>query len=68
MTASPKPGFALFKETLIAGFTLVAIVLHVILAYFFLDPGPHLKLAAVYRIDSWRRSHGVGTAEEISEA
>ncbi len=33
MTASPKPGFVPSKETLIAGFTLVAIVLHVVLKY-----------------------------------
>jgi len=33
MTASPKPGFAPSKETLIAGFTLVAIALHVVLKY-----------------------------------
>ena len=33
MTASPKPGFAPTKETYIAGFTLVAIVLHVVLRY-----------------------------------
>jgi heavy metal translocating P-type ATPase len=33
MTASAKPGFAPTKETLIAGFTLVAIVLHVVLKY-----------------------------------
>jgi len=33
MTASAKPGFALTQETLIAGFTLVAITLHVVLKY-----------------------------------
>jgi heavy metal translocating P-type ATPase len=33
MTASPKPGFAPSKETLIAGFTLVAITLHIVLKY-----------------------------------
>jgi len=33
MTASPKPGFVPSKETYIAGFTLVAIVLHVVLKY-----------------------------------
>lgn len=33
MTASSKPGFAPSKETLIAGFTLVAIVLHLLLKY-----------------------------------
>jgi len=33
MTASPKPGFVPSKETLIAGFTLVAIVLHLVLHY-----------------------------------
>jgi heavy metal translocating P-type ATPase len=33
MTASTKPGFAPTKETYIAGFTLVAIVLHVALKY-----------------------------------
>jgi heavy metal translocating P-type ATPase len=33
MAASTKPGFAPSKETLIAGFTLVAIVLHVVLKY-----------------------------------
>ncbi|MGB9470278.1 MAG: heavy metal translocating P-type ATPase [Candidatus Acidiferrum sp.] len=38
MTASPKPVSALSKETLIAGFTLVAILLHVILTYFFRTP------------------------------
>ncbi len=38
MTASPKPGFAPTKETYIAGFTLVAIVLHVVLRYAFRFP------------------------------
>src|SRR5271165_2679831 len=33
MTASAKPGFAASKETYIAGFTLVAILLHIILNY-----------------------------------
>jgi hypothetical protein len=33
MTASAKPGFAPTKETYIAGFTLVAIALHVELKY-----------------------------------
>src|SRR5271166_5108681 len=33
MTASTKPGFVPSKETLIAGFTLVAIVLHLVLHY-----------------------------------
>jgi heavy metal translocating P-type ATPase len=33
MTASAKPGFAPTKETLIAGFTLIAIALHVSLKY-----------------------------------
>jgi len=33
MTASPKPGFAPSKETYIAGFTLAAILLHVVLKY-----------------------------------
>ena len=33
MTASAKPGFAPTKETYIAGFTLVAIILHVVLRY-----------------------------------
>ena len=33
MTASAKPGFKPSKETLIAGFTLLAIVLHVLLRY-----------------------------------
>ena len=33
MTASPKPGFVPTKETYIAGFTLVAIILHVVLRY-----------------------------------
>ena len=33
MTASAKPAFAPTKETLIAGFTLVAILLHVLLRY-----------------------------------
>src|SRR5271165_1280156 len=38
MTASSKPGFAPSKETLIAGFTLVAIALHVVLKYAFHFP------------------------------
>jgi heavy metal translocating P-type ATPase len=33
MSASTKPGFALTKETYIAGFTLLAIILHVVLRY-----------------------------------
>jgi heavy metal translocating P-type ATPase len=33
MTASAKPGFAASKETYLAGFTLVAILLHIILNY-----------------------------------
>lgn len=33
MSASAKPGFALTKETYIAGFTLVAIALHITLKY-----------------------------------
>src|SRR5271169_3010673 len=33
MSASTKPGFVPSKETLIAGFTLVAIVLHLVLHY-----------------------------------
>ncbi|MGB7845113.1 MAG: heavy metal translocating P-type ATPase [Candidatus Acidiferrum sp.] len=33
MTASPRPGIVPSKETYIAGFTLVAIILHVVLKY-----------------------------------
>ena len=38
MTASAKPGFVPTKETYIAGFTLVAIILHVVLKYALRSP------------------------------
>jgi heavy metal translocating P-type ATPase len=44
MTASAKPGFATSKETLIAGFTLVAMVLHLALKYGFHFPTPQTYL------------------------
>src|SRR5208283_3034938 len=40
MTASPKPGFVPTKETYIAGFTLLAIVLHILLKYTLHFPAP----------------------------
>jgi heavy metal translocating P-type ATPase len=45
MTASTKPGFVPSKETYIAGFTLVAIVLHLLLKYAFHFPPLHADLA-----------------------
>ena len=45
MTASTKPGFVPSKETYIAGFTLVAIVLHLLLKYVFHFPPFHADLA-----------------------
>jgi heavy metal translocating P-type ATPase len=40
MTASPKPGFVPTKETYIAGFTLLAILLHILLRYALHYPAP----------------------------
>ncbi len=40
MTASTKPGFVPSKETYIAGFTLVAILLHILLKYALHFPAP----------------------------
>src|SRR6201993_1750463 len=45
MAASTKPGFVPSKETYIAGFTLVAIVLHLLLKYAFPFPPLHADLA-----------------------
>ncbi len=44
MTASTKPGFVPSKETYIAGFTLVAIVLHLVLKYAFHFPALYADL------------------------
>jgi cation transport ATPase len=44
MTASTKPGFVPSKETYIAGFTLVAIILHLLLKYAFHFPALHANL------------------------
>ena len=44
MTASTKPGFVPSKETYIAGFTLVAIALHLLLKYAFHFPSLHADL------------------------
>lgn len=44
MTSSGKPRFAPSKETLIAGFTLVAIVLHVVLKFFLHFPSLQANL------------------------
>jgi cation transport ATPase len=40
MAASPKPGFVPSKETYIVGFTLVAILLHIVLKYALHFPAP----------------------------
>ncbi len=40
MTASPKPGFVPTKEACIAGFTLLAILLHILLKYALRLPAP----------------------------
>jgi hypothetical protein len=40
MTASPKPGFVPTNETYIAGFTLLAILLHFLLKYALHPPAP----------------------------
>jgi len=40
MTASVKPGFVPTKETYIAGFTILAILLHILLEYALHFPAP----------------------------
>src|SRR5579885_3877572 len=44
MTVAAKPGFAPSKETCIAGFTLVAIALHVVLRYALHFPPLHCNV------------------------
>ena len=56
MTASAKPGFAPTKETHITGFTLVAIILHVVLKYALHFPFLICDLplfAALYLLPMW---------------